>query len=247
MSVEQYECLYSLNDQSENMESRLEELSNTINTKYKTTVSRMLKINDNFFILLLSLPNSMLGVHDLWSVLNMYQWTKCTLMPSYSTKQLRPFPEKKIVINWLLPRLHNKSVELNVYPREETLRLDHANKVLYVAREVEFKLETISQNLLAKSLVKVLILRKINREVVNFKCYLHKLIEQFFSLNAEHECYCVVDILPTDSIHMLEDVIPTGVSRLIGQGLRVYSAFNPSDVPVSCLILYMGNTTFPNV
>lgn len=229
------------------MELQLKELANKVNSKFRADVAQVFEMNeDGFFIFLLSLPKIMLQVHDIWSVVNMYQWTKCTLVPSYKTNQLRPIQEKKIILNWLLPRLHNKSVELSVYPGEETLRVDHVPKILHVAREIEFQLETISQNLLSKSLVKVLILRKLNRDVVNFKPYLHKLIEQFLCANVEYECYCMIDVLPTDCIYMLEDVTPKRlVCRQSGQNVRVFTAFNPCDVPVSCLVVHSTDSQHP--
>ncbi|XP_045213576.2 uncharacterized protein LOC123564236 [Mercenaria mercenaria] len=243
VSVEQYESLCRINESAENMELPLKKLSDKINSKYRSDVSCVLSIDeDNFYILLLSLPKCVLEVCDVWSIVNLYQWTKYTVMPSYTTKQLRPSLEKKIMLNWLLPKLHNKSVELNVFPQEETLRIDQGPKFLCVAREIEFQLETISQNILSTSLVKVMILRKVDREVVNFKNYLRKLVQQFIRNNAEHECYCVIHVMPSDGIHMLEDVLPLRTKMVCGQDVRVFSAFNPSNAPVSCLVLYTANT-----
>ena len=231
-----------MNDSDENMELRIKKLSHKINSKYRSGVANLQNIDDdNFYILSLSLPKSLLEINDIWSAVNVYQWTEHTLMPFHNAKHLRPSIEKKIMLNWLLPKLHNRCIELNIFPQEEALRVDHGPKFLCVAREIEYQLETISPNPLSKSFVKVMIVRKVDRDVVTFKRYLQKLLHQFIQKSTQHECYCVVHLMPSDNIHMLQDVLPLTTKQANGQNIKVFSAFNPSHVPVSCIVLYTAN------
>lgn len=247
LSAEQYESLYCLYEDVDNrhvIETKLIHLAKKINLRFKSEVCCVRKLNDaieNFYIMVFSLPKSLLELCDMWSLVNVYKWTKKTVYPIIKCKDLCHLYEKHVLLNWLLPRLHNKSCEVSIYPLEETLRLDHGNKCPSVAKEIEFRLETISQSLLSKSLVKILVLRKVNRSIVNFKDYLQQTVNIFFSKNADVECYMVVDVLPSDRIHTLYDVLPYNTGSSGGLNIMVYSAMDPLIRPVSCLVLHASD------
>ncbi|KAL4240302.1 PHD finger protein 6 [Mactra antiquata] len=244
MSSEQYESLFCLYEDIDNrhvIETKLIHLAEDINSKYKSEVCSVTKLNnggDNFYIMVLSLPKTLLEMYDVWSLVNVYKWSKHTVAPVFESKSPCHSYEKRVLLNWLLPRLHNKSCDISIYPQEEALRLDHGHKYPSVAREIEFRLETISQSLLSKDLVKILVLRKVNRNIVNFKQYLQQTIALFFTKNADCECYMIVDVWKSDGIHTLNDIIPQNVGTIEVPKIIVYSGTDPSIRTVSCLVLY---------
>lgn len=220
---------------SDNLHRELQSLCDSVNLKYFTEVCRFVNIRDDLSCLLLCLPRSQLD--DLMSSIQVYRWNTDTFVHDLPAAKVAPALEKKQLLHWLLPKLHNKSCEVSAYPTEETLRLSKPPKQYSVAREIEFRLETLSQSLLSNSVVKVLVLRKVNRSIINYKPYLMKLLENFLHENQDFECFCVIEVLPQDGIYSLRDLV--SVEKAETQEMFVYSAFHPQYQPITCLVLHM--------
>ena len=213
-------------------------LCNKVNCKYKSEVCRLVRLNDNEYFLFLSLPSSFLTRHDVWSVVNVFRWNSYTAALDNPPQAAKPTLEKKILLRWLLPRLYQKSCEISIFPSEDSLRASKSPRMYNVSREIEFKLETLSQSLLNDTVVKVMVLRKVNRKLVNFKNYLLSLLDTFFNDNASYECVCVVELHLTDGVGRLGDVLPVGCREGEGHQVHVYSAFNPQQREVTCIVLH---------
>ncbi|XP_052770937.1 uncharacterized protein LOC128210607 isoform X2 [Mya arenaria] len=230
--------LYKTCESNSNIVDQLINLCDKANLIFKCEVCRLIRLKSDKFFLLLSLPRSYLSSHDVWSAVNVYKWKDSTFVSKSPLKHLNPSLEKKVLLNWLLPQLYQKSCEISVYPTEATFRDPKPQKLYIVAKEIEFKLETISQSFLSDAVVKVLIVRKVNRNLVNFKAYLSVLLDNFFTENAGYECVCVVELLPVDDIGTLEDFLPMSCRRVGQHSVNVYTAFHPRERAISCLVCH---------
>lgn len=209
-----------------------------VNTKFKREVCRLVTIKDHLFCCLLFLPTSLPASCEILSAVQVCRWTSKTLAFQQLRQDTVQSLEKTILLRWLLPQLAKKSFELTSYPKEQALKLPKAPKNYSVARSIELKIETMSQSLLADSFVTVMVVRKVNRDIVNFKPYLWKVLENFLQEKRDVECFCVVEVLPTDGIQCVRDILPfsTWNRQAI---IHVYSAFQPNFRPITCLVLHI--------
>ena len=220
--------------------TKLSTLFESVNVKYESDVCRLVPIQDDLYCLFLSLPKSL---RHVCSSMLVYRWNSETIVFENHDLDMSLFLEKKLLLRWLIPQLKIKSCEMSVYPREETIRQSKPPKQFPVVREIEFQVETISQSHLTSSVVKLLIVRKVNRDMVKYKPYVQKLLETFLAENVEFECFCVLEVLPKDDIHSLRDLVSFEDS--LNQEVFVYSAFPPQHRRITCVILHMPVTT-PN-
>ncbi|XP_052262556.1 uncharacterized protein LOC127866175 isoform X2 [Dreissena polymorpha] len=241
-NVFQYDSMISMHSLliGDNIYKQLFSLCDKVNCKYEREVCRLFPDPDNAYCLILTLTSAFIAQHEIWSAVNVFRWTSSTVFcqhPQKKSPSTSPNQETQILLEWLKPQLKKKSCELSSYPVETTLCLNKAPKISPVAREIEFHLQTASQGL-ATDVVKVLILRKVDRSIVQFKPYMRAVLENFLTENRQHECFCVIEVLPTDGVVFRSDVVPACAPQGGQLKVDVYTAFNPQERQPSCIVVH---------
>jgi hypothetical protein len=129
---------------------------------------------------------------------------------------------------WLKARTSN-NYEVHLYPTEEML--------LVVDDSVAWQL---SQELIIGSTghasCDIVIFRAINNTIINHKAYCHQVMKSHYQqLSRPKKVFFVFDVCPKNSYSQWKDLVPSDLKK----DVLVWSCFDPSRFPVTCVVVYM--------
>ncbi|KAL3876849.1 hypothetical protein ACJMK2_034634 [Sinanodonta woodiana] len=173
----------------------------------------------------------------------LYQWTsKTTIVPGTGNIRYRPNPEfERSTLMMELHKLLCGRFELQTRPVEDVFCLRIADSFMEKMKQKLQELFAVpvteGSTLLHSRKQIVLCITGVNRELVKYRAYVHKVSEEFFSkyMGKGIELFCIFSIGESDEFASYQDVVP--VKFHADKSLSVFSAFCPESVPVDCVVL----------
>ena len=170
---------------------------------------------------------------------SLFMWSRDTTMRDRIGTPQKTQQEVSLLWKWLKTRLKS-GFQIDSCPVEEVfINEKHCTEVvgkLVDKLSVHPRCSSFSSN----TSTTVLAINSANRDVVRYDCFVRRVVERLAETSMCKNMYFIVGLHKGDNINSVRDLLPL---HLIDDA-EVYTAFDPEESSVSCILLYVKKGKF---